>query len=203
MDQLKRYRIPALTGVATLVVVLIVYMAWISPQGSHLSSLRAQETQLQSQEAHLQGELVTLRGEKAHLAANCQELTTDLTEIPGTPSVDAFFHQVSALAVSAGDPNTPSISVTQAPGGSGGTEAVTVSLALSGTYGQMASFIKGLTSFPRLFTVTSMSVNGGPVVTGGSGVNPSTPNYDLNLEGDIYYSSGQANVCQASTTADG
>jgi len=207
MEQLKRYRIPALTGVATLIVVLIVYVAWISPQGSHLSSLRAQESQLQSQQDHLQAELTTLRGEKAHLAANCQELTTDLTEIPGTPTVDAFFHQVSALAVAAGDPNTPSISVTEAPGGSGSsggsTQEVTVSLSLAGTYGQMSSFIKGLTSFPRLFTVSNLSINGGPVVTGGSGVSASTPNYTLNLQGDIYYSAGQSNVCQATTTADG
>ncbi|HUA96120.1 MAG TPA: type 4a pilus biogenesis protein PilO [Acidimicrobiales bacterium] len=203
MEQLKRYRIPALTGVGTLIVVLIVYMAWVSPQGSHLSSLRAQETQLQSQQQHLQVELTTLRGEKAHLAANCQALTTDLTEIPGTPTVDAFFHQVTALAVAAGDPNTPSISVTQAPGGSSGTDEVTVALSLAGTYGQMSSFIKGLTSFPRLFTVTDLTINGGPVVTGGAGVNPSAAGYTLNLSGDIYYSAGQTNVCEATTTADG
>ena len=51
-----------------------------------------------------------------------QELTKDLTEIPGTPTVDDFFHQVTNLAVSAGDPNTPSISVTQSPDGRCGAE---------------------------------------------------------------------------------
>ncbi len=107
MEQLTRYRIPILTAVGALVVAIVVYAAWISPEGGKLSSLHAQQTQLQSQQTHLQTELAALRSDKAHLAANCQQLTTDLTEIPGTPTVDAFFHQVTALAVAAGDPNTP------------------------------------------------------------------------------------------------
>ncbi len=198
MEQLTRYRIPLFTGVGALILALIVYMAWISPEAGKVSSLKAQETQLQSQQLHLQTELTTLKGEKAHLAANCQELTTDLTEVPGTPTVDDFFHQITALAVAAGDPNTPSISVTEAPGGAGTTKMVAVTLTLSGTYGQMTSFLQGLTSFPRLFTVGSINVAGGPVA--GQSVSPATAGYTLQLSGDIYYTSGQANVCSNDAT---
>jgi len=201
MERITRYRIPIVTAVGALILAIVVYMAWISPEGTKVSSLKAQETQLQSQQVHLQAQLLTLRGKKAHLVSNCQALTTDLTEIPGTPTVDDFFHQVSALAVASGDPNTPSISVTQSPGGAGGTADVAVALSLAGTYGQMTSFLQGLNTFPRLFDVTNMTVTGGPVAVGGGTVNPGTGGYSLTLAGDIFYSAGQADVCTTTTTA--
>jgi Tfp pilus assembly protein PilO len=202
MDQFTRYRVPILTGVGALVLAIIVFAAWISPEGSKLSGLRAQQTQLESQQTHLETELATLKAAKAHLATNCQALSKDLGEIPGTPSVDSFFNQVSALAVSSGDPNTPSISVTQAAGAASGAEPVAVTFTLQGTYGQMTAFLKGLDTFPRLFTVTSISVSGGAVATGGAAINPGTAGYTLDLTGNIYYSAGQQNVCAATTTAD-
>ena len=58
------------------------------------------------------------------------------------------------------------------------------------------------TRFPRLFTVTDITINGGPVATGGRTINPATAGYTLDLTGNIYYSSGQQNVCAATTTAD-
>ncbi len=181
-------------------MAIVVYAAWISPEGGKLSSLHAQQTQLQSQQLHLQTELTSLRRDKAHLAANCQQLTTDLTEIPGTPTVDNFFNQVTALAVAAGDPNTPSISVTDTTGGTGSVKLVAVDLTLSGTYGQMSAFLQGLDTFPRLFSVTSLAVNGGALVAGGAPVNPATTGYELTLAGDIFYSAGQTNVCAPATT---
>jgi Tfp pilus assembly protein PilO len=200
MEQIRRYRTPLLTAVGALAVVIVVYMAWIAPEGSKLSSLHAQQTQLQAQESSLQTELTVLRGEKEHQAANCQELTQDLTEIPGSPTVDAFYHQISSLAVAAGDPNTPTISVTQASGEVGGTNQVSVDLTLNGNYGQMTGFLKGLDGFPRLFTISSVTVNGGPVAIGGSTPAAGTAGYTLSLQGDVYYSTGQNNVCSDATT---
>jgi Tfp pilus assembly protein PilO len=202
MDQITRYRVPLLTGVGALVLAIVIFVAWISPEGGKLSSLRAEQTQLESQQTHLQTELATLRQAKAHLASNCQSLSKDLGEIPGTPSVDSFFNQVTALAVSSGDPNTPSIGVTQATSAGAGAIPVAVTFTLTGTYAQMSAFLKGLDTFPRLFTVSNITVNGGPVATGGTTINPATSGYTLSLTGNIYYSSGQENVCAATTTAD-
>jgi Tfp pilus assembly protein PilO len=145
--------------------------------------------------------IATLKREKSQLGVDCQQLTTDLTEIPGTPSVDSFLKQVSALAVASGDPNTPSISVTQAATpGTGGITPVTVALSLTGNYGQMTSFLSGLDSFPRLFTVTTITVSGGSVVTGGQTVSPSAGGYSLALTGNIFFSTGQKDVCAAGTS---
>lgn len=203
MEQVKRFRVPGLIGAGTLVLAVIVYVAWISPEGSHLQGLRSRQTQLQAQETSLQVRIATLKKEKSQLGNDCQELTTDLTEIPGTPSVDSFLQQMTALAVSAGDPNTPTISVTQAStGGKAGVTPVTVSMTMDGDYGQMTAFLQGLDTFPRLFTVTSISVTGGPVATGGQVVDAATAGYTLTIDGNIFYSTGQKNVCapSASTT---
>ena len=201
MEQLTRYRIPILTGVGALIVVIIVFVAWISPEGSKLSSLHAKETQLQQQQSHLQIELFTLRRDKAHMASNCAALTKDLTEIPGTPTVDDFFHQVTNLAVASGDPNTPSISVTQSQASAAGVKVVTVALSLSGSYGQMTSFLHGLNGFPRLFTINSITINGGNVAVGGSPPPANTGGYTLSMQGSIYYAAGQSNVCAPSNPA--
>ena len=196
MEHLKRFRVPIFIGAGSLVVALIIFAAWISPEGSHLKTLQAQQTTLQSQQTALQVKIATLKKEKSQLGTDCQQLTTDLTEIPSAPDVDSFLSQVTALAVSSGDPSTPTISVTQSTGAAtGGVSPVTVAMTLSGTYGQMMSFLQGLDSFPRLFTVTSIQVSGGAVVTGGQAVAPSTVGYSLTMSGAIYYSSGQQNVC--------
>jgi len=206
MELIRRFRNPIIIGAGALVLVIVVFMAVISPEGSTLTGLHARGTQLQSQQTSLQTEITTLRREKAHLAGNCQVLTTDIAEIPGTPDVDSFFNQVTALAVSSGDPNTPSISVTQAPTGTAGGSGVTpvaVAFTLSGTYGQMMSFVQGLDAFPRLFTVSTIAITGGPAAAGGGPVDPATGGYTLTLSGDIYYSIGRQDVCNGALTGTG
>ena len=203
MEQITRYRIPILTGVGALVLAIIVFVAWISPEGGKLSSLHAQQTQLESQQTHLQTELTTLKAAKAHLASNCQTLSKDLGEIPGTPSVDSFFNQVTALAVASGDPNTPSISVTQAAArGDRWRQSRGRDLHPAGHLRPDDGLPEGPGHLP-------------PAVHGhhhhdqrrrrsppaGAAINPATAGYTLDLTGNIYYSSGQQNVCAATTTA--
>ena len=204
MDQLLRFKLPAIIGAAALVVVAVLFLGLIKPQGAKLTSLHQQETQLQAQQAQLEARIATLKHDKAQMAANCAKLQKALTEIPGTPDVASFLQQVTALAVASGDPNTPTISVLQAPrAGAGGATPVQVSLTLNGTYGQMTAFIKGLDSFPRLFTVTNISVSGGVIATGGGAINPGTAGYNLSLTGAVYYATGRQDACAATgaTTA--
>lgn len=104
MELITRFRTPVITAVGVLVAVIVVYAAWISPEGSKLSSLHGKETQLQSQQLQLQAEIGTLKHDKAQMITNCQQLTKDLTEIPVTPSVDSFLQQVTSLAVAVRGP---------------------------------------------------------------------------------------------------
>ena len=194
IELVKRFRVAVLTGAGVLLAAIILYAAFIGPQGTKLAGLRSREMQLQSQQAQLQSEIATLRHEKDQMATNCSDLTKALGEIPGAPDVDSFLQEITTLAVASGDPNTPTISESTGPA-TGGVTPITVALTLQGTYGQMSAFLRGLDTFPRLFTVTSIAVTGGPVASGGAGINPSTSGYSLNVTGDIYYRLGQQNVC--------
>ena len=99
MELMTRFRTPVITAVGVLVAVIVVYAAWISPEGSKLSSLHGKETQLQSQQLQLQAEIATLKHDKAQMISNCQQLTKDLTEIPG--------HAQRGQLLAAGDPVSP------------------------------------------------------------------------------------------------
>ena len=61
MNVVQEYRNPILIGVGGLVVAIILWLAWISPQSSHLSNLNNQQTQLQNQEQSLNSQLASLR----------------------------------------------------------------------------------------------------------------------------------------------
>ena len=198
MEHVKRFRIPLFIGVGAVVAAAILYLGLISPQGKKLTGLHTKEATLQSQQAQLESEIATLKADKAHMASNCTLLAKALREIPGTPDVSGFLQQVTTLAVQTGNPNTPTISVLQAPGsaGTGGATPVQVSLTINGTYGQMIAFIRGLDSFPRLFTVTSINVSGGPIASGGGQPDPGTAGYNLSLTGAVFYSVGRQNACQ-------
>lgn len=204
-DLIKRFKVPLMVAGGVIVVAIVLYAAVISPQGNKLTTLHAQELQLQGKQTQLQAEIATLRRDKANIASNCASLAKATSEIPGTPSVDSFLQQVTALAVSSGDPNTPTIAVTNAPptAGTAGVSAITVALTLNGTYGQMSAFIKGLDTFPRLFTVSTITVAGGPIASGGAAINPATSGYTLSLDGSVYYSlsAAQVTVCSASASS--
>ncbi len=233
MEDLKRYRYPAIAAAVVVVVLLVTWLAWLSPEGSKLSTLRASETSLQDQQQSLASRIATLRAEKVHLPRNCTTLAKDLGEIPSTPNIASFYAQVTQLAVSAGV-GTPSISYTStaasgtstsASGSSSGTASglptspglsnVSFTLSVSGTAAQLSSFLHGLDTFPRLLTISNLSVTGGPLIQGagattptttpvssgsGSGSSSSSGGYTATMTGTIYYAVGEVSlsaVCQA------
>ncbi len=195
-EQLKRYQRPVVIAAAAVVFALVVFVAWISPEGNKASQLGAQKAQLQQQAVQLQQQLATLQAEQRTVKANCATLTKDLAEIPTAPNGAEFLVDITNLAHAAGDPNTPSYTPGAVTKGPSGVWEIPGSLSLTGTFGQLRLFLKGLDTFPRLFTVSTISLSGGPVTDGGHLVPDSSPGYTLKLAGDIYYATaGQANIC--------
>ncbi len=70
MNAAREYRVPLLIGAGTLVVVLLLWVALISPENTKLSSLQAQQTQLQTQETALQAKLAALWSEQQKLSTS-------------------------------------------------------------------------------------------------------------------------------------
>jgi hypothetical protein len=205
MDQLKRFVWPIATGGSVLVIALIALVAWIAPEGHKVSAANANKVVLLGQETSLQAEISSLAHESAREPENCSTLREDLTLVPGTPTVDLFLHQISQLATNAGTA-TPSVSITSSGTAASvaspsGAETVGIALEVSGTYRQTLNFLNGLDnvhSLERLYAVSTVNLSGG--TPGGS--TPGTV-FTLQLTGDIYYSTGQQDVCATSKSNPG
>jgi hypothetical protein len=205
MDQLRRFVWPIATGGSVLVIALIALVAWISPEGHKVSAANANKVILLGQETSLQAEISALAHESAHEPENCSTLREDLTLVPGTPTVDLFLHQISQLATNAGTA-TPSVSITSSGTAASvaspsGAETVGISLEVSGTYRQTLNFLNGLDnvhSLERLYAVSTVNLSGG--TAGGSSAGTV---FTLQLTGNIYYSTGQQDVCATSKTNPG
>jgi Tfp pilus assembly protein PilO len=206
MDQLRRYTWPLGVGLVVIIIAMVAVLGWIIPEGHKVSSENINKITLQSQESSLEAEINGLKDESTHESLNCTNLRQDQQLVPDTPTVDLFFHQISQLATSSGTA-TPEVSITSsgtpATGASAaGADTVGISLSVTGTYPQVLVFLSGLDkvySLQRLFAVSSVSLSGGSA----SGSTGSGQTYSLQLQGDIYYSTTQENVCQTATSGPG
>jgi Tfp pilus assembly protein PilO len=228
MSTVREYRTPLAIVAATLVAVLLLWTLLVSPQKTKLSSLQTQQTQLQTQQTSLQEKLTTLKSEQQQLPSKCADLQKIATQIPSVQSptdVDAeessFESQFNGLAGSTGvtlnqfsgfapaSPTSSAPAAAPASKSADGVVAVPTTLAVTGTYGQMLSFVNGLDSFPRLFVIQnfqlafgtgagSSSTSGAstapsagatatPLWTGGTATSPSATPYSLSITGSIYY----------------
>ncbi len=205
MDQLKRYLWPIATGGAVLIIALIAVSAYILPEGHKVSSANASKVTLLDQETSLQAQITGLEHESKQEPKDCSTLRQDLTLVPSTPTVDLFLHQISQLATNSGTA-TPSVTISSAgtPGAgpsAAGAATVGIDLAVSGTYRQVLNFLNGLDnvhSLQRLYAVSSVALTGN-TTTGAS----SSVDYSLQLQGAIFYSTGQQDVCSTSSGGSG
>lgn len=230
----------------TLLVALLLWAVLISPQSSKLSSLNAQETTLQNQQVALQAKLASLKSEQQKLSSSCADLQKIATQIPSVQSptdVDAqessFESQFNGLVAASGvgltafsgfapaataqaTPTTPATGAATTPTG---VVAVPTTLAVTGNYGQIQTFINQLDAFPRLFVIQTFdltygtsaaaaSPSSGPVSSGASSAAPplwiggqataaGAGPYTLAIDGSIYYTSSPSalDACTKATAA--
>ena len=165
----------AVGGAGLAVLAVAWWMALMSPAGSHLTKLKAQQQSLESNAQSLTGQLATLKQQKAHSASLEAAQARDNAAMPATVDLPGFINQMNALAAQAGvdmsslSPTAPSTGAATGAASSGSYRTMTVSIAFKGTYGQVMTFLQGLYQLPRLLTVDTVSVSGG-----GAQSNPGT-----------------------------
>ena len=207
---MERFKFPLISAGIVVVVLLVAYMAWISPEGSKLSKLNTQEATLTSQEQGLSADIAHLRVEGGHLVANCTHLSERVAQIPVAPDEGAFLTQIDALASSTGT-TLPGYSFSVVPPSSTSSTAVkepsapvlpaiTVTLNFSGTYSEVTAFLNGLDKLGRLYAVNSYSLKqSSPSSLSGTGalavIPSSTVPYSVTLIGTIYFNPTQNDVC--------
>jgi Tfp pilus assembly protein PilO len=220
-EDLQRYRVPLLAGVGLLVLVLVVYLAWLVPEGSKLSNLNQTKASLTAQAQILQDKINTLKSTEQKLPANCTELQKDLLAIPGTTAESSFLLAVTTLAqkysitLPTTTPPTPGPVTT----GPDGLDEEPFSVVAAGSYGDVLSFLNGLDSLSRLYTINTIGFDtatesngtitlsgagGGAtapaVITGGTPISSTATFYGVTLTGDIYYTPNQQDLCSTTTT---
>jgi Tfp pilus assembly protein PilO len=243
MNEVREYRIPLFMAGGALVVALLLWAVLISPQNSKLSSLQTQETTLQNQQTSLEAKLASLKSEQQKLSSSCADLQKIATQIPSVQSptdVDAqessFENQFNGLVAGSGvaltafsgfapattAQATPAAGAAAAPSG---VVAVPTTLAVTGNYDQVHTFINDLDGFPRLFVIqtftltygattaaapTSSSSSGSgaaantpPLWTGGQATAGGSGPYTLSIVGSIYYTStpNALDACTKATSA--
>ncbi len=245
MNEVREYRVPLFMAGGALVVALLLWAVLISPQNSKLSSLQTQETTLTAQQSTLQAKLASLKSEQQKLSSSCADLQKIATQIPSVQSptdVDAqessFENQFNGLVAGSGVALTAfsgfapatTAQATPTPGTAttpAGVVAVPTTLAVTGNYNQVHSFINDLDGFPRLFVIQTFTLTYGtgaasatgsagssasaagvsasnpPLWTGGQATAGSAGPYTLSIEGSIYYTStpNALDACTKATAA--
>ena len=245
MTQVREYRVPLMIAGGTLVVALLVWAILVSPQNSKLSSLQTQQTQLQTQQTGLQTKLASLKSEQQKLSSSCADLQKIATQIPSVQNptdIDAeessFENQFNGLTAGSGvtltqfsgfAPATTAQATTPAAGSAtspAGVVAVPTTLAVTGNYGQIHTFINDLDGFPRLFVIQKFVLSYGSSASTGSSTTPAAPTsassggqpplwvggtatagdagpYSLAITGSIYYTSTPSalDACTKATAA--
>jgi Tfp pilus assembly protein PilO len=225
----------------TLVVALLLWAILVSPQNSKLSSLQNQETTLQTQQTALQTKLADLKSEQQKLSSSCADLQKIATQIPSVQSptdVDAeessFENQFNGLTAGSGVTLTqfsgfaPATTAQATPAAASptaspaGVVAVPTTLAVTGNYSQIHTFIDDLDGFPRLFVIQKFvlsfgttaastsapaagatSSGGSPLWVGGTPTAGGAGPYSLAITGSIYYTSTPSalDACTKATAA--
>jgi len=187
LDVVKR---PAVLISIAVVIVLagVWWFAWMSPQGSKLSTVNASVAQLTQKDAQLQLTLKTVQHESTLESKYAGYLATFSAAVPPTPDAPQLTTQLAALANSthvtlqslSDNTTVPATPVSDVP----------VSMTIKGTGTQCLNFLKGIYQMARLITIADFTPT--PTLTGDTStavdvLAPGKTIYSFELTGSAYY----------------
>jgi Tfp pilus assembly protein PilO len=163
---------PAVFGtiIGTIVIALVWWMAWMSPEASKLSAVETQQTAAQGQIAQLQGEIASLKAQSTQLTKEIPYLKFFQSQIPPLPlqgQLTAQLYQlsltthtfISALSDnSVAPPTTASVSSTSGSTASPAYSTMPISIEVAGSHNGVAAFLQGLYHLGRLVTIQQVSL---------------------------------------------
>lgn len=174
---------------AVLVLAGVWWFAWMSPQGSKLTTINANVAQLSAKNQQLQLTLRTVEHESKLESKYAGYLSMFSDAVPPTPDAPQLTTELAALANSthvtlqslSDNTTVPALPVSDVP----------VSMTIKGTGTQCLAFLKGLYQMSRLITIADFTPS--PAAdTGKSGaavnvLNPGALQYTFALTGTAYY----------------
>jgi Tfp pilus assembly protein PilO len=184
-DLLKSKIVLIVTG-AVIVLLLIWWFAWMTPESNKLTSVRQQVTADQQTETQLNLELISLKAEKKLVLRELPYLKKVTTAIPPTEDPPGIVDSLNTLASKTGcDLLSVTPADTPSPSGTPGLSTISVSVSLSGVHSGVFAFLQGFYKMKRLMTISTVDLSPAgshpDVIAGGDG-----QQYSMSLVAEAY-----------------
>lgn len=196
-DVLKRPRV-LISIVAVVVLAIVWYLAWWSPESSKLSSVRAQETTEKATIATDRATLAQLTGEAHYDKQYAGFLKVFQTAVPVQPEQGQLVTDLAALE-KADKVTIASIDdSTTVPASTGSTlSTIPVTLSVTGPHIDVLKFLSDLYNLKvagRLLTIQQLNPSPEGVSSGGNGAvgynvlqTKDTTNFSLSIQATAYF----------------
>lgn len=165
-------RLYSIAAVAVVVLAAAWYLGVYRPSSAKVSAAHKAYAAAASQVRQLDAQVASLQALEARIPADKARLASLEAAVPTTENLRGLLDQLHALATSTGtelttvSPGPPqSAAGTQTASASAksasGLQEIPLSMAASGTYGQLTSFMSGLTNLKRSMVIQSVSITSG------------------------------------------
>ena len=157
---LLKSKVVLIVTASVVVLLLVWYFAWMSPEGSKLTSVQTQVTTDTSMVAELNAELLELQAEKKLVLQELPYLKKVTTAIPPTPDQAGIVVQLSNLADDTGCKlGSVSPADSTAPSTTTGLSTIPVSFTLTGPHRAVFRYLTDFYTLKRLMTIQTVSLS--------------------------------------------
>lgn len=157
---LFKSKVVLLVTLGVIVLLIVWWFAWMSPEANKLASVNQQVTSDQSTVQSLTLELVTLKAEKKLVLKELPYLKKVTTAIPPTEDPPGIVDSLNSLAIKT---NCNLLAVTPAdtpsPSGTPGLSVIDVSFSVEGTHSNVFSFLSDFYGMKRLMTINTVGLS--------------------------------------------
>ena len=179
MEKMRQWTV--LTALGVVGVLAAGWFLMVSPQRSHASQLRTDAASVEQSTAGLRSQIAQLKEQQKGETAQQKRLMEIATQIPDNPQLPALIHELSAAAHKAGvsldslAPGAPAAAAAAAPaapaaGAAAPLSQIPVTIAVTGSYFNIESFVRALEHLDRALKTTglTLALNQGDTKTAGA-----------------------------------
>ena len=160
-DLLKSKVVLIVTG-AVIVLLIVWWFAWMTPESNKLTAVRQQVTADQGNVTQLNLELVSLKAEKKLVLSELPYLKEVRAAIPQTEDPPGIVDSLNSLANQTGcDLLSVTPSDTPSASGTAGLSTIGVTFSVTGIHSDVFAFLNGFYKMKRLMTINSVSLAAG------------------------------------------
>jgi Tfp pilus assembly protein PilO len=185
LDLFKSKVVLIVTG-AIIVLLIVWWFAWMTPEANKLSTAQAQVSQDQSNVSNLNLELASLKAEKKLVLKELPYLKKVTTAIPPTEDPPGIVDSLNNLANQTGC-SLLSVTPSDVPNPStiAGLQQISVTFSVTGIHSAVFAFLNGFYQMKRLMTISNIALSSTDasqnVLAAGDG-----QQYNLNVSADAY-----------------